>query len=62
MTLLEAYDLFDFWRDWPPVNELLAFHYGWEKPMTTEEKIAGGAMGPEDFLRHYKMTGGKLPN
>lgn len=33
---------------------------GWERPLTTEEKQQAGAMGPEDFLEHFKKTGGKL--
>lgn len=62
MTLREANALFDHWKEWPPVNELLANVHGWEKPLTMEEKIEQGAMGPADFLKHYEMTKGRLPN
>lgn len=62
LTLPEVYELFEYWREWPPVNELMANYTGWEKPLTYEEKLNAGAMGPADFLEHYKRTGGKLPN
>jgi len=38
----------------------MAMQAGWERPLSTEEKQKAGAMGPEDFLSHYKKTGGKL--
>ena len=43
------------------MNELMALWLEWEKPLSYEEKIAAGAMGPEDFFAHFKSTGGKLP-
>lgn len=61
ITLPEAYELFDYWLDYPPVNELMAMQAGWERPKTMEQNLAAGAMGPEDFLHHFKQTGGKLP-
>jgi hypothetical protein len=61
LTLPEVYELFEFWKEWPPVNELLVWQSGWEKPLTLEEKLDAGAMGPADFLKHYQTTGGKLP-
>jgi hypothetical protein len=61
LTLPLYYELADFWTEWPPVNELLAMVHGYEKPLTMEEKIAAGAMGPLEFLEHAKRTGGKLP-
>lgn len=60
LTLPEVYELYDYWRESPPTHELVAVQIGWEKPLTYEEKIAQGAMGPEDFLRYYKRTEGKL--
>ena len=33
---------------------------GYEKPLTMEEKIERGAMGPMDFLQHYQKHGGKM--
>lgn len=32
----------------------------WEEPLTIEEQQAQGAMGPADFLAHFKNTGGKV--
>lgn len=60
LTLPEALDIFKYWRDWPPIHELARMAVGYEKPMTMEEKIAQGAMGPLDFLNHYRATGGKI--
>jgi hypothetical protein len=60
LTLPEVYDLFEYWREWPPTNELMAHQIGWEKPLTMEEKLEQGTMGPADFLRHFKQTGGRL--
>lgn len=60
MSLPEVNAIFDYWRDWPPVNELVRNAVGYEKPLTMEEKIEQGAMGPLDFLHHYRKTQGKL--
>jgi hypothetical protein len=60
LTLPEVYDIFERWKDWPPVNELLANVHGWERPFTFEEKIERGAMGPADFHKHFQTTKGKL--
>ncbi len=62
LTLPEVYDLFEAWQEIPPLNELMIWHTGYEKPLTGEEMIQQGAMGPADFFEHYKQTGGRLPN
>lgn len=60
LTLPDALDIFEYWKDFPPVHELMRVSTGYQRPMTTEEKIKEGAMGPEDFLAHYRATKGKL--
>lgn len=60
LTMADALAIFDYWRDWPPLNELKAMEIGYKKPMTVEEQWEAGAMGPGDFLEHFKRTGGKL--
>lgn len=62
LTLIQANAMFEFWAEQPPVNELLAIVHGWTKPKTASEMLAQGAMGPEDFLEHFKQTGGRLLN
>lgn len=61
LTLPEVYELFQGWLEHPPLNELAAAYVGYERPLTIEEKIEQGAMGPADFLKHYQKTGGRLP-
>jgi hypothetical protein len=61
LTLPQVYELYDYWEEWPPMHELLAGYVGYERPLTLEEQYDRGAMGPAEFLHHYKATGGKLP-
>ena len=62
LTLPEVYGLYEYWRECPPIHELTAWATRWEKPLTMEEKLQAGAMGPAEFLQHFKKTGGKLMN
>lgn len=61
MTLVEVNELFAHWRKYPPAHRLIAWEIGFEPQYTGEELIKQGAMGPEDFLLHFKATKGKLP-
>ena len=60
MTWPEVDELFDYWREFPPMHELMAMSVGYEKPKTLEERWAEGVMGPEDLVAWSKMTGGKI--
>ena len=60
MTLPQVDELFGYWAKHPPVHLLVAAYLGWEAPKTLEQQWAEGAMGPADFLDHYRRTGGKL--
>lgn len=61
MTLVHVYELFRHWKKHPPVHRLMAWEMGIEPELSVDEMIDQGAMGAEDFLHHYKVTGGKLP-
>lgn len=60
MTLPQVHDLFDYWREFPPLHEMVKSYLGVKKPLTMQEEIANGAMGPEEFAEYYKRTGGRL--
>lgn len=60
MTLPQVLELFEYWREYPPVHEMVKSYLGIKKPLTMKEEIAQGAMGPEEFMEHFKMTGGKI--
>jgi hypothetical protein len=50
MTLPQAFELFDYWRQSPPTHELMAAHVGYEPPKTTEQQIAAGAQSGDAAL------------
>lgn len=60
MTLPQATELMEYWRDHPPVHELVAAYLGYEKPMTTEQKVSQGSMSFEEFAHYAQKTGGKV--
>jgi hypothetical protein len=48
MTLPQAFELFDYWRQSPPTHELMAAHVGYEPPKTVDEtklKLPSGNTG-----------------
>lgn len=55
-----VYPLFEYWKKCPPVSELTIITSGWQAPVTMEEAIKQGAMGPMEFLEHFKKTKGKV--
>ena len=74
MTLLEVYDLFDYWREHPPEHELAAIFARvfttWkpaEKELTPDEhrqsledRWKGGAMNPAELLALFEKSGGRV--
>lgn len=42
------------------MHEMAKAYLGIKKPLTMKEEIAQGAMSPEEFMEHFKRTGGKL--
>ncbi len=45
------------WADQPNVDDLACAYFG-IKPKSAQEAEIGAAMGPADFLRFVKQTGG----
>lgn len=60
MTLPQVHELFNYWRDYPPLHEMVKAYLGIKKPLSMKEEIAQGAMSPEEFADWFKRTGGKL--
>ena len=60
MTLPQVSELFNYWREYPPLHEMAKSYFGIKKPLTMQEEIAQGAMGPAEFAEYYKQTGGRL--
>lgn len=60
MTLPQAIELFEYWREYPPLHEMVKSYLKIKKPLTMEEEIAQGAMGPAEFAEYAKRTGGRI--
>jgi hypothetical protein len=59
MKLPQVMELFDYWQKHPPAHLLLAIVAKFERPKTTEEKWAEGALNPREAVAHYRARGGK---
>lgn len=60
MTFSQVEELFDYWKRFPPANELLAARYGYKPQLSAEDLRAQGALGPDDMLALQSVTGGKI--
>lgn len=60
MTLSQVLELFDYWRKFPPVHEVLKAVHGVEAQKTVEEQVADGAMGAADVIAMLDANGGKI--
>lgn len=56
LTLPEVDAIYEYWRDYPPENEVIAIQAGYGRQLTMEEKIAQGAAGPADLLARARAS------
>ena len=70
MPFPHALRIFQYWESFPPEHEMLAMlakcFTTWEpkplagQPSTAAQHQAHGAMGPAEFMEHFKRTGGRV--
>lgn len=60
MCLDQAQDLFDYWKTYPPLRDLVAAFIGF-KPSETAAEKSKQYMNADDLKRLMQMTGGKMP-
>lgn len=55
MTWRDVEDLFDYWRDYPPLHQLVAIMFGF-KP---SDEVDEAALNPAEMMARYRDTQGK---